>query len=581
MRISILSDGASRVIHGVALGAVVAAPLVLVPVVADPYQPGRALVIAAAGLAAATAGAASLPRTATSRIALAALATAAALVVASALLSHPASAVFGVHGRFQGLVSGAAALVSFSIGIGAARRARVVPRVAAAVLMVESVVVAWQLATGRPPTGTMGNQVLAGGWMAIAVALVAAGARAERGRVAAILWSAAATGVLTLGVIGSRGAWVGLIAAGVVLGISARPRVRRFLLAGTLGIVVAGAALGGGGSLGKLDPAALSTGSAAARAAIWTGTAGLIADRPLTGVGPGRFLYGFAQYQPAEHARSEPGVRPDQAHSLVLQTAAESGIPAAFAALVFAGAAFIAVARRLRTADGIALVACAGLAAWGGQALFGISTIESDGLAFMLAGIALARTDAPVVPAGAGARLSVSARVLTAALSLTLALSCVWYLRADAAYERGVRAFFDGEMAHAWKLETTAIALNPLVDTYRVAASDAALYNGGPRSTALALVERGLILEPASYDLALARARLLGSADGEPDVVIGAYLSAIERYPLGIEVNYEAMDVAVRYGRGDVARGLAVAMLRTYPDDPVARAVAEEAGDGY
>jgi hypothetical protein len=275
----------------------------------------------------------------------------------------------------------------------------------------------------------------------------------------------------------------------------------------------------------------------------------------------------------------ERGVRPDQAHSVVLQTAAESGVPAALAALAFIGVALFAAVRRLRSADGIALIACAGLAAWAGQALFGISTIESDALAFMLAGVALSRTgsgdrtaDTPGWPS--------AGRVGVLALSLALALTSAYFLSVDARHERGVRAFFAGEMASAWELETSASARNPLVDTYRVGAADAALYGGGPRSSALALVERGLELEPASYDLALARARLLASMGSGSGAVMEAYLRAVERYPRGIEILHETIEVAMRLGHDDVARDVAARLLQTYPDDVLARAVAGKVGDG-
>ena len=59
--------------------------------------------------------------------------------------------------------------------------------------------------------------------------------------------------------------------------------------------------------------------------------------------------------------------------------------------------------------------------------------------------------------------------------------------------------------------------------------------------------------------------------DMAPDAeALAAYLEAVERYPLGIEVRYEAMDLALMLGDETTARTLAEDMLEAYPADPFA-----------
>jgi O-antigen ligase len=581
MRIPILSDRAADVTHQLALVLVVALSLITLPAAADPYQPVRALVLGVAGLLVALATSGRGASTVPGRLVVGALAAVAVLSVVSALSAGPASAVFGVHGRFQGLVSGVAALVAILIGLASRRRIRFVVRAVAVAVAVQSAVIAWQALSGSAPTGTLGNQVLAGSWMVVAVAVAAFGARAERGAVRVLLWIVAALGAVAIGVIGSRGAWAGLALATLVLIVvvrTARPRV----LVAVAGVAVAslalGIAMGGAQSAAKLDPAALGSGSAAARLQIWRGTAAMVAEHPLLGVGPGRYLYAFAVYEPVEHARLEPEVRPDQAHSVPLQIAAESGVPAALAAVIFTALALAAAARGARVGDGAALIALGGLAAFIGQAIFGISTIETDSLALLCAGVALARPAGPT--ASRLPRRPVPVSLVAAALSVVLVVASAYYLRADLFHGRGLTAFYAGRMAESWEAESAAVAANPLVDIYRCSLADAAMYGGGPVTAALRSVERGLELEPASYDLALARARLLRSQGTDLDRTADAYAEAVRRYPLGITVAYEAIDAAVRAGRTDQARVMAENLLVAYPDDPVAASLLERIGSG-
>jgi hypothetical protein len=135
-------------------------------------------------------------------------------------------------------------------------------------------------------------------------------------------------------------------------------------------------------------------------------------------------------------------------------------------------------------------------------------------------------------------------------------------MNADVAHTRGVKALAAGDFATARSSSLRAVELNPSCDVYRVAYSDAVIYEPSSvqrERTALAalpVVREGLRLEPASYDLALATARLT-VASGAPDGrVADAYLTAVRLYPLGVEVREYAADALDRAGRADEAETL-------------------------
>lgn len=540
----------------------------------DPYQPARTLVVALAA-AVALLSASEEPRGA-GRMARSWLAAVGFLLgwsVLSALTNGFASAVWGVHGRFDGLVALTAAL---SVGVAGVRigesRARDLARLAGIAGAAQAAVVVAQAFLGRVPGGTAGNQVIVGGWLAVCVALAAAGASAERRPWRRALAAAAAIGALGLGLAGSRGAWVGVAAALAVLLLARRERWMAVLSAAVLGVMLLAAVLGGGESAEKLAPSRVVQGSGAARIEIWRSTAALVADWPLLGAGPGRFLYVFPRYETVAHSRIEGvDVRADQAHSRPLHLAAESGLPAAGAWVAAFGIAAASGVSALRRGSPSALVLAAGLAAYVGQALFSVHAIEVDGLGWMVAGmlVGAARTGSAAEPRGL---LPKAVWTATVAATVVAVASCARYLAADVAYQRSVEQFERGEMSVALDLAGKAVRLDPLTDVYRVAYADAAAYLGAPeRASASAIIAAGLRLESESYDLLLARARLLKlerSAEA-PE----AFMSAAALYPNGVAVRREAIDACVQAGRFDDAKRLAAEILRVVPDDPGAAAM--------
>lgn len=550
---------ASRAVRQVSLGALVFLPLVVAPAAGDPYQPARALVAACAVAAVLL----SAPVREPVRVGRAVVVSLVVLLVAtfaSALLASPASSVFGVHGRFQGLLTTllfAAAAVAGARGSVRAREMRFVARAAALSLGVQSALVIGQRISGSDAVGMMGNSVLAAGWLVAVSAFVAGAAVGQRGRWRTLSFAAAALGMVALGATGTRGAWVSALVAGGVLALLARGRTR-VVAAAALAALIAGALLlGGPAVLVKLAPGDIATGSAGSRVEIWKATAAMVADRPLLGVGPGRFVYEYPAYQTAAHVRIEGGdTRADQAHGVLFQTAAESGMGAALALAALVGLALAAGVRGARRGDAVSLAGTMALAAFATQALFGISTVETDTLAWFLGGILVARGVTGDARNGAdrvGSLRRPDARWPAragAAAALVCAAAAGAYLLADVTYSRSVADFESGRFADAMEEAESAIALNPLTDVYRVALADAAGYAALTGDTtaagrALIAVEVGLDLEPDSYDLAASRVRLLVRSPGAAaDEVWKAYRTAFALYPRGIAIRREALDWA-------------------------------------
>ncbi len=558
MHFTMLTDRRS-VVTFTAMLVVFSLPLVAFDA-ADPYQPIRALIAAVALASLAVSGG---PRT--GRVVAVTVALSAALIVWLAISAGEngwASAVFGVHGRFQGLVSALVCLLALGAGLSvrSADVRRAGPIAAGCGAAIAALVIG-QALSGSDPAGWTNTRVVVAGWLAVVMSIAAAAASVTGARVRWALLGAVVPGAVAVGLTGTRGAWfamfAGVLTAASALFAGSTDRRRRagavVLVAGVTAVTALAAFAGGGEAAGKLDPAALTGGSAASRWQIWRGAVAMVRDEPWTGHGPGRFIYEFPRYQPFEHARVEAtDTRPDQAHSLPLQLAAEGGVPAAMLGASVFGLALYAGISGMRRRDAAALVATAGLAAYGVQSLFGVAAVELDVLGWFVAGIAVARS-AGAVEAAARTRAVYS--VASSAVAAAVVLACTVYLAGDVRYRRALEAFDGGDMAEARVEAAAAVRVMPLVDVYRVAFADGALYEAQSevRAAALAearsLLDRGLAHEPSSYDLALASARVLAASGGAPDSVARAYLDACRRYPLGVEVRTAAVGALRRAGR--------------------------------
>lgn len=592
MQRTILYDSAARVITLATVSVIAALPLVQWAGLADPFQAPRALV-AALCLAVLFITAAVRPVSRFRRRLWAGVAAAifSVLVLSGSLANHPASSVWGVMGRFQGLVTAALLVVAGVAGaITLRRRAPALFNAISVILLAEAGLIVIQAVTGGPVDGTFGNRALAAAWMAVGTAVAAASAAALRSRWRWVHLIAATLGLVAIGVTGTRGAWLGVAAGLMALFAVSGRSLRRstVLVAGTVGValVVLGAAIGGSESVSKLSPAQLLTGSAASRFEIWRGTLSMIAERPLTGIGTGRFIYEFPRFESTLHARAEGAdIRADNAHNVVLHYAAESGAPAALAFLVVAACALVQGLRGARERDGVALVAVSGLAAWLGQALVGVPAIETDLLAWLFGGLALS---VPLARAGDSSEVTKGSRpsarravhvLLQASLALaaiSIAASCVRYVSANAAYAQGLRQFEQGRISSAAALFSDAIEQDPLTDNYRVALTDAALYQRDMLAAlATRAVVQGLEYEPTSFDLLMSRGRLVDVPGGNADESARAYLAAVEVYPLSVEARHQAIEALLRAGRRPDAVRMARDVLLVAPNDPVASQIVD------
>lgn len=545
------------------IAALVAAAFLHVPGPALADQPLRALV---AALALACLLAVSLVRPGRAgRAAGVLLGAYAVLYLVSVVLGAPASSLWGVHGRFGGAAATAVFVLAGLTGYAAARRdARFLVRAAAVGLAAQSLVVLWQVTRGDAPTGTIGNSVLAGAWLATLTAVVGAGAVVEKGAERRALAVAALSGALALGLSGSRGAWFGAAAAGLALVMTVPRRRAAGLVAASLAAALVVTAAGLATAAPKLTPRSLVSGSAASRAEIWRSTARMVAANPWTGVGPGRFLFEFPRYETVGHARLEGAdVRVDSAHDHALQVAAESGAPAAVALAALAVLASAAGWRAARRGDAAALIALAGFAAYLGQGLFGISAVETDVVGWLLGGVLLASYDASAGSSerpGPGALRRVPQLAAVAAVGLAAVLGA-WCLRGEALYARGETLLESGQLALSAEAFSAAVSVDPFSDVSRVGLGDTVLYARPDRErirAALEAIEAGMALEPRDYDLLLARARLLRLDPGSPSArVEEAYADAVAAYPLGLTVRREAVAAALANGDSRTAERLA------------------------
>lgn len=534
-------------------------PALVLPI-HDAYQPVRAIGVAVAAVLLVAASERSLVGLAGT----AALALGAAYVGLAALASTLGglpSGVFGVSGRYQGLLS---LTVLAAVGLSGLLAGRQVPRgsIKGAVFAGPAVVTVMliQPFLGAEPVAFLGNRVIAGAWLAVVAAVLFASALVTSGRTRRLLASSAAISAIGVGLTGSRGAWLALLVGIIVIALVmrvARWQVAAVVSAVAVAALLAGVVFGGQESLSKLSLGSLSTGSAASRMWIWQDTAKLVSDNAVIGIGPGRFLYEYPAYESVGHVVTEGAdKRADQAHSLPLHTAAETGLPAAFVAVSLSLLAFGCGVGAARRRDGVALVALAGFSAYLAQALFGVAAVEVDALGWVLGGLLIARWTAFEVKTAKGRldgranhRLAGVARAGVAALAAVGVIASLVYITGDHAYTRSVDAFASGDMPVAHSAAQLAVERTPVIDIFRVALSDAASYGGGDPDEAISVLEAGLELEPMSFDLALARARMLAFTDAPVDVVADAYEAALALYPQAVSIRPEVAQAYLAAGR--------------------------------
>lgn len=374
--------------------------------------------------------------------------------------------------------------------------------------------------SGDRPVATLGSSAYLGALAALLVPAclgIAIDPRWQRSarRVAAL---AAAAGVTALIVSGARAAWLGLAvvgALGLVLRrqrIAARRRdwraVRRRLVAicsvAAAGVVGLAAATGAGSRIA--DAAGERDGGAGGRLDEWRVAARVVANHPLTGTGPEgyRIAFGGAVDDAYEQAHGRRPL-PDRAHSAILDVAATTGVVGlvAFACLIALAGRF--VLRAVRSGPVWVAGVATGVAAYGVQALFLFPVAELDPVAWLLAGLVVARVarrgeqvrlrPPPLVPVLAG---------IAAAVAL---VAGVLDVAADRVARRTLAAVAGDRPTDAG----AAARLRPDNVRYRLVAARAHMAGTAPdaRRQALRELDRALDVSPKDPVAGSERARIL------------------------------------------------------------------------
>ncbi|MDQ0871070.1 O-antigen ligase [Arthrobacter sp. V1I9] len=262
---------------------------------------------------------------------------------------------------------------------------------------------------------------------------------------------------------GSRAALAALLAV-VVFGVCTWMRSRLWTgpkTAAGAGLAVAGIAVGV-----LLAPAPrerlLSTGTVDGRLLLWEQALGLIADRPLSGVGPSGFVDALPGYLGPEWARTVGDSFPtDSPHSWPLQVLAAGGFPLLVLVLVLIVVSVVAVVRRMRASPSAShrrylAVVLVTVAAYGVALLTHFTSIGTTGLVAFLCGGLVGREAATGSPArdgfhrtfAAGKMLAVP-RLFGALLVLTGLGLAVPATAAEGFMGAGARAAAGGNYAQA------------------------------------------------------------------------------------------------------------------------------------
>jgi O-antigen ligase len=551
------------------------------------------------------------------------------LALATATAVDPVVALVGHPRRHLGLAAWIVCALALLAGTGLGGRVprRMLVRAVAAGGVLTGVAVAADV-VGWDPFGTRFAGGRAGGLLgqplylgvvALLVAPVAAGVAADR--VERRAWRLAgaagcAGAVLALTASQTRGAWLGAaVATGLVTarrrhrwsgrrrgiggtapGAGLRRRRPAVALAVTalaalgLVLVASGPRLAdladrdAPGGIGRLDE--------------WRVAVGVVADHPVTGVGP----EGYRIAAPAHiddgytrrHGRDEVV---DRAHSAPLDVAATAGVPAALLYVGLIGWVVVRCARVIgRSSDPVLVGLGAAVAAWSAQLLVGFPIAEVDPLAWLFAGVVVvapsARAgtagDADTTPGdGAVAPRPQVRQALLAALAVALAAGGVTAVAADRALARAEDARARGDIAGALRSADAATELRPDdIDAWYLAARIAATPEGLPAlDNALDRLEEALDRLPGDPALRHLQTALLAERaqrSGLADDLAAAEASArdlVADDPSSPAAHRALGLTLAAGGRPGAARAALARAVALDPEDAVARAALDD-GDG-
>jgi O-antigen ligase len=376
------------------------------------------------------------------------LALLALLAVATAVALDPLLAALGHPRRHLGLAGWVVSFLAFAAGTGLAEEGtrRVVGWAAVVAGVLTGMATLADLAGWDPAGvafaggrvgGLLGQPVYLGavavllGPVAVGMACHLGSRASPRGQIALAVHGAAGFAVAAVA-SGTRGAWLGLVAAAAV----AWPHLRRWVPAHRW-IAVAGAALLVGlvvaGPVGSRAAAALDPDDAGGRGRLdeWAVAAAVIAERPLTGAGPEGYRIAAPAHVDGDYTRRHGRDELiDRAHSAPLDVAASAGIPAAVAYVALVGAVVVQCVRNSRRPrDPLVAGMALGVVAWAVQQVMGFPVAEVDPAAWLLAGFVVAGPR-PVRATGR------AGRVLAGTLAAVLVVAGATAVVADRSLQR-------------------------------------------------------------------------------------------------------------------------------------------------
>ncbi len=344
-----------------------------------------------------------------------------------------------------------------------------------------------------------------------------------------------------------------LLALAVLLAAGGRRR-RGAGLSGAAGAVLVGLVLvlGLGVGLEALGERFRPTGQPDRRLPVFRDGLRLVAERPLTGVGPGMFVWRFRPYQ-TEHTET----RWKHAHSDYLETAAEWGIPAA---LLLWG--FVA----WRCQRGVALFLSSrrgwrrGLALGGAGAILAILLFSLTDFNLQIpANLAvfgailglvwgLETTGRRSRPTGTGRGATSAARLAVVALVALVAVGAAWRVSRQL---RGLLVVRAGETVASLE---RAIRLDPTAPHhhYRLGLHLRDLPAHLDLEAARTHLERAVELNPHQWRYRLELARLYELA-GEPEAAAAAFQATLALNPSGVRYRWHVANFHVRQGDLDAA----------------------------
>lgn len=391
------------------------------------------------------------------------------LVVAALCGVAPVLGLLGSPQREAGVLAWLISFGAFTLGASVGHRSDVIRSVAraavvgvalVALIAVLEVVDVDLLAIGdlartSRVRSTWGNATFLGAHLVLMAPLVAIQVRSSDVRWRSTAWVATGLGAVALVLSGSRGAWVGTVAAALVIGWPWL-RERRGHLVLALAVLVTAVGLGV-----SVSSPVIVRDTATGRLDLWVVAARAVGDRPILGSGPDsqRLVLPAAMDDDFESEHQSDELH-DRAHSLPLDTAVATGL----IGVVVLGVLLVSVGRLGRRAAArgrIHRALAAGAVGYLVHLLVAFGDASLDPLAWLVVGLLvapLAGADDPA-PGPTGARRA--RRVVSAALLVGAAVATTWFA-VDLAADRALATASD-RASRGRLIEATA-ALDAVAD---------------------------------------------------------------------------------------------------------------------